>query len=106
MKNLTPHSLTIYCLDGFDPLVVPSDGVARVSTITTEETPIVVGNVTIPVRRVSFGEIVGLPPEGEDVLIVSAVVKAALPERRDLYTPGELVRDEKGNVIGCKGLYK
>lgn len=71
MKNLTPHSLTIYCLDGFDPVILPSDGVARVTTVTTEETPIVIGNVTIPVRRVSFGDVVGLPPEGEEVLIAA-----------------------------------
>lgn len=36
--------------------------------------------------------------------IVSQIVKSALPERHDLLVPAEVVRDEMGNILGCKSL--
>ena len=34
-------------------------------------------------------------------------IKSFVPTRaNDLYSPGELVRDEKGRIIGCKNLYR
>ena len=38
------------------------------------------------------------------LLIVSAMVRQALPDRKDLASPGDLVRDENGAVIGCGNL--
>lgn len=37
-------------------------------------------------------------------LLVSAMVREALPLRKDLVSPGQLLRDDDGNVIGCLGL--
>lgn len=34
--------------------------------------------------------------------LVSQLVKSALPSRKDLLAPDEVVRDEKGNIIGCR----
>jgi hypothetical protein len=34
------------------------------------------------------------------------MVKNAIPEREDLITVGELVRDENGRIIGCKGFIR
>jgi hypothetical protein len=34
--------------------------------------------------------------------LVSQPVKSALPSRKDLLVPAEVVRDEKGNIIGCR----
>lgn len=34
--------------------------------------------------------------------IVSQLVKNALPHRRDLIVPAEVVRDDTGNIIGCR----
>lgn len=39
-----------------------------------------------------------------DYLIVSQLVKSALPDRPDLLVPAELVRDGSGRIIGCKSL--
>ena len=36
--------------------------------------------------------------------IVSQIVKSALPNRADLLVPAEVVRDNAGNIIGCKSL--
>lgn len=47
---------------------------------------------------------VGLPePEAGTVLIASAMVADAV-RRPDVMSPGELVRNEAGQPIGCKGL--
>jgi hypothetical protein len=37
-----------------------------------------------------------------DYYIVSFMVKSASPGRKDLLVPNELVRNEKGIIIGCK----
>jgi hypothetical protein len=49
--------------------------------------------------------VTGLPDAAIGVrVIVSALVKSAAP-RFDLVSPGELVRDGNGVVIGAKGFY-
>lgn len=48
---------------------------------------------------------IDLPPMKEGVFyIVSALVMQASPERTDLRSPGEAVRDLSGVIIGCRGL--
>ena len=37
------------------------------------------------------------------ILIVSTLVKNASPDRKDLVSPGELIRNEAGQPVGCKG---
>jgi hypothetical protein len=99
--NLTPHALTIEAADGTWHHAIPSDGVARVS-----ETRADAGTVgPFAVTTVRYGDVTGLPPETDGVAcVVSAMVKAALPSRQDLYSPGSLVRDASGQPVGCKGL--
>jgi len=36
--------------------------------------------------------------------VVSALVRAALPARKDLASPAKLTRDGKGNITGCEAL--
>jgi len=64
---------------------------------------------SIELYSVEYGEVTGLPPEKWKkgvVYITSGMVNAALPHRSDVVSPGELVRDENGKPIGCKGLRK
>lgn len=57
---------------------------------------------TIPLNKVSFGS-TELPKEESGIYyIVSLVVQLAFPERNDLLVPFDLVRNEKGVIIGCK----
>ena len=67
---------------------------------------VTVGEVNgIPLTRVSFGAVVDLPPPVEGTIyIVSALVRSAVPNRLDVASPGELVRDSAGAVLGCKSL--
>jgi hypothetical protein len=100
IKNHTPHQITIH--DGDKSVVYEKVGAPpRLATVRTA-----VGDVGgHEVVRTSFGTLEGLPPREEDVLlIVSAMVAEAAPERDDLAYPGEAVRDADGKIIGARGL--
>lgn len=101
--NLTPHPITICDGAGAVLKVIPPSGqVARLAakTVRTGQTV-----DDVPLSRTEFGEPDGLPePEAGTLLIVSQLIKSALPERTDLAVPAEVVRDEKGVIIGCQSL--
>ena len=102
--NLTPHKLDIVCdVEGFEHIhvVQPSGFVARVEQKLTQEHD---DNGVIWYRP-EYGDVIGLEePRDGVVYIVSGMVLAAISGRDDVLAPGELVRDEAGRVIGCRGL--
>lgn len=104
--NCTPHAVNIYSKDGTVITVESSGNFARVATIK-EETSIP-GLEGIKVEKTTFdtSKIDGLPaPEEGVIYIVSLITLNALKGiRTDLVAPGNLIRDEKGNIIGCDGL--
>lgn len=103
IKNLTPHAITIYAPDRITVLqsVAPEGIFPRVST--TQE---VVGEINkIPVQRVIYGDIDGLPnPEPDTIFIVSQMVLSALNgSRTDVFAPDTgkgAVRDGEGRILG------
>jgi hypothetical protein len=98
LVNLTPHRLNIHTDGGLR--VLPSDGLARVASVNTDADPI----EDIPTVRTTRGEVTGLPDPIDGVIyIVSGMVASAAP-RADVFSPGDLVRDDSGRPIGCKGL--
>jgi hypothetical protein len=102
--NLTPHTLNILNADGSVRVDVPPSGlVARVSTSRVQT-----GDVNgIPLFEARFGEVSDLPAQEEgSIFVVSGLVAAhpSVRSREDVYSPGELVRDEGGKPIGCRGL--
>lgn len=103
IKNLTPHTLNIIA-DGSSVNIPPAtEGPARVSMVEYPSTPI--SGTDIPTVFKEAGEITGLPaPQPGTIYVVSGMVEAACPDRKDVYSPGELVRDEKGRPIGARGL--
>lgn len=104
IRNLTPHPVVLAgCV------IAPSGRIARVSTTST-----VVGEVhfvgddgmehSVPLRRDAFGAVVDLPaPEDGVLLLVSAMVAQAAG-RVDVMSPGDLVRDSTGRVVGANAL--
>jgi hypothetical protein len=98
--NLTPHTLNVVLADGVRA-IAPSGTIARVSSSQTQT-----GSVDgIPLFTTTFGDVVDLPaPSPDTLLVVSALVRTAVADRKDVVSPGDLVRDDAGNVIGCKGL--
>jgi hypothetical protein len=108
--NLTPHEIVI--LDDQNNVIAkipPSGLVARVET--KEELVAEING--IPVYKVSYGNIQGLPePEPNTVFIVSTLILAALKEkgieRKDVVAPNTnpskhgAVRDPSGKIVGVK----
>ena len=104
LKNFTPHNVVIVINDS-TKIVIPSDGIARVTEVKTVAPSIDVDGAIIETFKSSFGEVENLPPQEDGVMvIVSAMAADAAKDRNDLLVPGELVRDNDGNIIGCKSL--
>ena len=99
--NLTPHTLNVHTNKGEIIEVSPSGNIARVATTYTPTKSI--GDIDI--FDCIYGEVTGLPEQVEGTCyIVSGQTNAALSHREDVFSPGELVRDEAGKPIGCLGL--
>lgn len=101
--NLTPHDVTVSSC-GKIKKYVKDGNVARVSETVTLAFTI----DDCDISDVVFGDIIGLPAPVKGVyFIVSAMVKEAVKKsgsgRNDCVSPGNLIRNEKCEVIGCKG---
>jgi len=97
--NTTPHSIFEVETGRTFP---SSEHLTRVSV--SNEFVSVSGGVRL--FSTTYGVVTGLPASEDGVLfIVSALVKlAANKEKRfDVVSPGELLRDENGNPVGCRG---
>ena len=95
--NLTPHAVVV--VGG--PTLPPSGSVARCSSASVPAGE----HAGVALSRVSFGAVEGLPdPEPGVVFVVSGLVRSAVPGRSDVASPGDLVRDAAGAVVGCKNL--
>lgn len=107
--NATPHALIIL-REGDDPIHLPPSGlVLRVATTRGPADPINLEDGTqVPCTSVYYGEVEGFAyPEEGQIVIVSSMVLDALKSRGQaskFAAPGELVRDEFGVVVGCRGL--
>lgn len=98
LVNLTPHSINV------NGNSIPSDKdsytIPRVDMNRTQVNSI----HGIPIYNNVIGEVKDLPVENDGVFyIVSALVRLACPHRKDLLSPGNLIRDNDGNIIGCDG---
>ena len=97
LVNLTAHTITEVTTGVSIP---PSGRVARVKSSTNK----VAEFVGYPIFESTFGQVEGLPEPQEGVMyIVSALCLRACPERDDLLSPGNLLRDESGRPAGCVG---
>jgi len=103
--NLTPHALSVHKLNGEVLILPPSGTVARVAVTRSAAPPI--GDVATAYSN--FGEVTDLPePVLGTCYIVSAMVALASAKgdspRWDVLSPGELIRDDAGRPVGCRGL--
>ena len=100
ITNLTPHAVDVVQSDGSVKTYPSSGQVARLD-VSRKFVRYLDG---AEVNRPTLGCVTGLPEtQPSVVLIVSALVAQACPDRSDLVSPGELVRDVCGKIIGCKG---
>lgn len=94
-KNLTPHDVNIELSDGSIYRIPKSDIVARLAQTDTPLCPI--NGVTCVTRRYLQSNLPEFKPNV--LLIVSQMVAASKPLRKDLYYPGEMKRDSEGRII-------
>ena len=99
--NLTPHAVRV--VGKKDTLFEPSGTVARIKESRTKDTHL----EGIPLNRKSFGEVENLPaPAPNKVYIVSSqVVEYLRGQRSDVVAPDDLVRDDNGQINGCRAFW-
>lgn len=115
--NLTPHDITVILPDG-SKLTIPRSGtVVRVVTKRVLSGTLSTPEGEIPLVRVRYGEIEGLPekPEPDTYYIVSLVVVQAVRASALLHrwagrllvpdtSPAGAIRDSEGRIVGVKAL--
>ena len=100
--NKTPHSVYLLKEDHSILRMFPkSNGMIRVNEVVTD-----VGTIEgVPISSTEWSETTDVPDFIEGTYyIVSQLVKNALSERKDLLVPKGVIRDVKGNIIGCTRL--
>lgn len=100
LVNLTPHAIRIINDDRPTMVIAPSGTVARVDT-TTHVVSTVEG---IDILSTKFGVVINLPKSVDGTLYIASRLVVEVAGRTDIVCPGELVRDEEGNIVGCKNL--
>lgn len=128
--NLTPHEVRILNEKGEFTVIPPSGTVARVEYEPQVEHSVRCGHVIMSAPAPA--RVIGLPgpscvtggycgmcsgdfwdhdwdvfhPKGEPhtytIYIVSRIVKQSVPDRDDVVVPDDLIRDDNGNIIGCR----
>jgi hypothetical protein len=110
--NATPHEITV---SGIKFPAAPPDKVVRVKTERFKVMDCETDKGVIPLYQVKTGELINFLdylPElrlGESILVVSLVAKDLILKvypfwKHQIASPGSLIRDDKGVVIGADGL--
>lgn len=104
--NLTPHAITIVAeVEPGSFMVVreiPASGKIARCNESRKKAGAIAG---IPVYRVEMGKVENLPdPMPGKIYIVSRACAEQVPDREDVLIPDQSVRDNKGSIVGCKGL--
>ncbi len=97
--NLTPHTIT-EVTTGIS--YEPSGIVCRMDTATELDYSI----DGLPVYKTKYGKLQGLPEPQENVWYIVSGLCLNSPEivgRKDVLAPGNLVRNENGQPVGCRG---
>ena len=106
--NLTPHDIHIMS-DGLDnqkqERLIPASGQCARCEMKKEWCGEIDG---IPLYQTAYGKVQGLPEPKEGIyyMVSTIVAEACKGQRNDLLVPFDFVRDESGNIIGCKALSK
>lgn len=104
IRNLTPHDVSV--VSGIIATIYEKS----LEPLRISESIDLIGQYTTGVEVVSksFTDI-KLPEENHSVLYIVSLPVAQLVSRKyssrvDFVTPGELIRDDSGNIVGCKNL--
>ena len=101
--NCTPHAVTVVLESG--TLEIEPSGIIPRCTQTSEQIGTVdIEGKTIPVIKTVFGEVFDLPEKQDDTFLIVSMLVASAAQRDDLLIPADIIRDDKGRIIGCKSL--
>lgn len=106
IDNYTPHLISLYTADGKTQLCgITSSGVARAKETHETVDTLSTDGFNVPVDRVIYGTVDGLPPEREGVYHVVSLITVlqCMGKRNDLLIVSGTVRDDQGRIIGCTG---
>lgn len=103
--NLTPHPVTVDP-GGPGEITFPASGVfARIREVKGDLLNIPVDGRRVALQEVSYAdEVEGLAAPTDGVVYLVSRVTAAAVKRPDLVFPHDEVRDEEGQIIGCRAL--
>lgn len=112
LMNCTPHEIVVRSEDGAVLYsIAPSGNIARADGVRKHVEDLILDmraghGKPVPVCRVSYGSLTGLPEPHDGVLYVVSVLAAQAAKavgRSDVLVVDQAVRDEQGRVIGCRG---
>lgn len=105
LVNCTPHAVNILEEGTKNVLTIQPSGICPRCEEVKEVQEKIRNGFYIKINKKSFGEVIGLPETKENTLyIVSTLVASAAKDRVDLVVPDDIVRNEKGQIIGCRAL--
>ncbi len=104
--NLTPHDVTVMPPSNAEVVNFPASGhFARVRESIGEEVWLDAGIGRVPLQKLTYGEQVDdLPDPSPGVLYLVSRLTALSVRRDDLIFPQGELRDDNGQIIGCRGL--
>src|SRR3954467_5223344 len=102
LVNLCPHQVSVKHSDGSET-IIPQSGVARVAVAYQDAGSITLAAHAVQIIKGVYGEVTGLPKPTDDCFfVVSHMVRMALPNRKDLLSPPDIVRDSQGSILACR----
>ena len=104
LVNLTPHALTLVTVSGTPITFQASGDLARLTVIREPLPALAIDGEIYGVIRPTLGEVFGLPAPAPGVIYVVSAFVAEKAKRADVLSPGELLRDSAGVIIGARGL--
>jgi hypothetical protein len=66
--------------------------------------PVTVDGIELPVNLPTLGEVTDLPAAEDGIILVVSALVAGAVNRPDVMSPGELIRNAGGVIIGARGL--
>ena len=99
--NCTPHPIDVELVNGEMRTIPPSGILVRTQAVRTLARVI----DDVPFYTTTYENVTGLPdPEPDTIYVVSGLTLTALAgSRPDVVAPADLLRDNTGAVIGCRG---
>jgi hypothetical protein len=103
-RNLTPHTIAISPKDGETLTIEPDGFVARCQTIRADRTQIKTeAGDAIECVTVDYGH-AELPAQCDGTGLIVSILVAQQSNRGDLFIVDEEIRNQQGQIIGCRRL--